>query len=115
LKAESEVLRYSRVFEDIHAIFNVSALLAILGFVAVQRNKTLDISSYFITEPQLKPAFDTLCYQAVLLLFFSGSVILTLWNLEWLTDSTSVYIASECTIVTVLCWIVGGALLLRKG
>ncbi len=42
-------------------------------------------------------------------------MILTLWNVELLTDATSIYIASECSIVIVLCWLVGGALLLRKG
>jgi len=58
---EMMLLRSSKVLNQVHAFMNVSAVLAILCFVAVQRNKSIDLSSMFIQEPKLKPAFETLC------------------------------------------------------
>lgn len=82
---------------------NVAAVISILCFVALQRNKSIDLSAFFIRENHLKGAFDTMCQQSVLLSLFSASVILSLWNMELLVEATSVYIAFECSIIINLC------------
>lgn len=93
---------------------NVSALVAILGFVALQRNKSFSLASYFLTEKHLQGAFDTLCFQSLLLGAFSASVVLSLWNMELLTETASLYLACECSLVITACWLVSGVLLLRR-
>jgi len=80
LKPETEMLRSSRVYEKVHQFMNASALLFILVTVALQRNKSFDLPTMLISEKHLKPAFETLCQQSILLVVFCGSVILTLWN-----------------------------------
>ena len=93
---------------------NVSAVLAIISFVAVHRNKSIDLAGMFLQEGHLKEAFDTLLSQSLLLVLFAGSIILSLWNFEVLPDTTSVYLASEASLLIVLCWLASGALILRK-
>lgn len=60
-RPESDMLRSSRVYEKVHAFTNVSALVAVLVFVAVQRNKSIDFTGAFLEEHQLRTAFETLC------------------------------------------------------
>ena len=62
-----------------HTFVNISAILAILGFVAVQRNKSVDLGVIFVSEPHLREAFDIVCHQCLLLVMYSASVILCLW------------------------------------
>ena len=93
---------------------NISAVLAIICFVAVHRNKSTDLSSFFIKEKNLKEAFDTLISYSALLAAFAGTVIFSLWNMELLTEANSVYVTFECSIVIVLCWLISGGLLLHK-
>lgn len=50
----------------------------------------------------------------MILVVFCASMILTMWNFELLTTAASLYMASECSIVLVLCWLVQGVLLLRQ-
>ena len=103
-----------QVFEQVHAFMNVSAVLAIISFVAVHRNKSIDLAGMFLQEGHLKEAFDTLLSQSLLLVLFAGSIVLSLWNFEVLPDTTSVYIACEASLLIVLCWLASGALILRK-
>lgn len=37
-----------QVFEQVHAFMNVSAVLAIISFVAVHRNKSIDLAGMFL-------------------------------------------------------------------
>ena len=111
---DANSLRSSRLYEEVHAFMNVAALCAILGFVATYRNKSLDLASWIVEEAHLKPAVETVVSQSMLLGAFCGSLILTLWNLEYLRDPTSVFIASECSIVILFCWFGNGYLLLKK-
>lgn len=113
MKPEAEMLRSSRVYEKVHQFMNVSALLCILFGVAVQRNKRIDLATMFIPEKHLRPAFETLCRQSLILMAFCGAIILTMWNFEFIVSATSVHLASECIILIVLCWLAQGALLLR--
>ena len=57
----SMIIKETPFFEKVHAVANVAALLAIIIFVALQRNKNIELSSFFLKETQLKRAFDTLC------------------------------------------------------
>jgi hypothetical protein len=114
LKPETDVLRSSRLYEKIHQFMNVSALLFIMIGVALQRNKKIDLPSMFVSEAALKPAFETLCQQSLILALFCGAVILTMWNLELLVEATSIYVACECSILVLLCWLAQGGLLLRR-
>ena len=93
---------------------NASALLFILAAVGIQRSKKFNISSVLIGEKHLRPAFETLIYQSIVLAFFCASIILTMWNFELLTTMSSIYIASESSILLIFCWIVQGSLLLRE-
>lgn len=93
---------------------NVAAVVAIISFVALQRNKSMELASFFIEEESLKVAFTTLCSQSVLLTAFSASIILSLWNMEMLVETTSLYIACECSLIITICWLLSGALVLRK-
>ena len=111
---EPGAVKTSRVFEQVHAFMNVSALVAILAFVAVHRNKKFDLAGLFLEETHLKTAFDTLCSQSLLIGLFATALVVTLRNFEVLTTVTQVYIAFECTIVLLICWMIGGALLLRR-
>lgn len=44
---------------------------------------------------------------------FCAATILTMWNLELLVSTASIYMASEFSIVLLLCWMVQGGLLLK--
>lgn len=57
----SQMLKTSRIYEQVHAFMNVAAVVAIIGFVALQRNKSMELSGYFIDEESLKAGFTTLC------------------------------------------------------
>ena len=114
LKPETDTLRSSRLYEKIHQFMNVSALLFILIGVAVQRNKRIDLPSVFISEAPLRPAFETLCQQSLVLTLFCGAVILTMWNFELLKEANAIYVACECSILVLICWLAQGGLLLRR-
>lgn len=49
------------IYEKLHQIFNVSALVILLGGVALLRNKTVDFASMFKIEKHLRPASESLC------------------------------------------------------
>ena len=93
---------------------NVAAVLAILGFVAIQRNKSVDLAKMLVSEPHLRTAFDTLCQQSMILSLFTGSLVFSMWHMSLLEDTTSVYIACECSMAIVVFWLASGGLLLRK-
>jgi len=50
-RPEADILRSSRVYEKLHAFMNVSVLVAMLAFVALQRNKTFDCTGAMLKEP----------------------------------------------------------------
>ena len=104
LKYEPDMHHKTSVYDRLHQLVNISALVIIIAAVGIQRNKKIDIHSLFISEHQLRPAFDTLISQSMILVVFCAAMILTMWNLELLTTVSSLYMASECTIVLYLCW-----------
>lgn len=102
-----------------HALMNVAAVLALVSFVALQRNTSIDMAQAFMSPDEsrfLTKPFETLCQQSILLALLAGSVIFSLWNAELLDPSSNsqVYIACECSIVICLLWLAAGGLLLRK-
>ena len=78
------------------------------------RNKKIDLPSLFISEAHLRPAFDSLINQGMVLVTFCAALILTMWNFELLTTVSSLYMASECTIVLFVCWLAQGVFLLSQ-
>ena len=104
LKYEPDMHHKTSIYDRLHQLVNISALVIIIAAVGIQRNKKIDIHSLFISELQLRPAFDTLISQSMILVVFCAAMILTMWNLELLTTVSSLYMASECTIVLYLCW-----------
>ena len=60
-KEEYISLRSDKVMHQVHAFMNVSAVLAIFGFVALHRNKSIDLAGMLIKEQALRQTFDVLC------------------------------------------------------
>ena len=52
--------RSSFLVEDLHAFMKISGVLAILAFVSLHQNKTIDLVEIFGINRNLKNAFETL-------------------------------------------------------
>lgn len=56
--------RSSKFGEQMHAIMNVAAVLALVSFVALQRNASIDLAQTFMSPDEsrfLSKPFETLC------------------------------------------------------
>ena len=112
---DTEVVIFDDAVQNqVHTFVNMSFVLALLTFVALQRNASVDLASLFLKEVGLREAFQALCTQSILLAMTSGGVVLLLHQMELLPDVNCLHVAIECAFLIVLCWLASGALTLRK-